>query len=252
LGAEARAYLVEGLERNERLAYVSEGDPGELRHDLDGIAGLDEHLDRGRIQLLPFDSLQGAEPPVHPATELPLLAAMAAEALDAGYRGLRIFANGTVRVRDITRRAQHVRYEHLIDRLCRQHALTMLCAYDRSRLGDAAVAELACVHPMARGGLSPFQLTADLGADLALAGSVDTFSAADLVTALHRIEVPPPGVRTLVDLTSLRFIDHRALLTLDQYAARRRSTLVLRSPPHLMLRLTELIPLRAIRLEETP
>jgi MEDS: MEthanogen/methylotroph, DcmR Sensory domain len=248
---EARAYLVEGLERNEGLAYVSEGDPGELRHDLDGIPGLDEHLDRGRIQLLPFDSLQRGEPAAHPATELPLLAALARDAQKTGYRGLRIFANGTVRVRDPARRAQHVRYEHLIDRLCRKRALTMLCAYDRSWLGEDAVAELACVHPIARGGLSPFQLSADPRADLALAGSVDTFSAADLVTALQRIEVPAPGVQASIDLTSLRFIDHRALLTLDQYATRRRSTLVLRSPPHLVLRLTELIPLRAVRLEET-
>jgi hypothetical protein len=186
------------------------------------------------------------------AAELPLLSAMAADALDAGYRGLRIFANGTVRVRDPARRAQHVRYEHLIDRLCRQRALTMLCAYDTSRLGDAAVAELACVHPMARGGFSPFQLSTDPRADLALVGSVDTFSVADLVTALQRIDVPPPGDQALVDLTSLRFVDHRALLTLDQYAARRRSTVVLRSPPHLVPRLMELISLRAVRLEETP
>jgi hypothetical protein len=53
----------------------------------------------------------------------------------------------------------------------------------------------------------------------------------------------------LVDVTALEFIDHRALIILDQYTAHRGAALVLRSPPDIVPRLMELIPLGAVRLE---
>jgi hypothetical protein len=43
-----------------------------------------------------------------------------------------------------------------------------------------------------------------------------------------------------------------ALLALDQYLARRWAMLVLQSAPSVVQRLMELIPLRAVRLEEAP
>ena len=128
----------------------------------------------------------------------------------------------------------------------------MLCAYDSGLLGDAAVAELACVHRLARGELSPFHLSADPQADVALAGAADTLSAAHLVTALERIGVPTPGEVLRIDVSALEFIDHRTLLALDQYAARRQATMVLQTPPSIAQRLMKLIPLRALRWEETP
>jgi hypothetical protein len=181
-----------------------------------------------------------------------MLAAMTAEALGAGYRGLRMFANGSVRAQNPARRAEHVRYEHLLDRFCLARPVTMMCAYDRSLLGDVTVAELACVHRLAHGGLSPFHLSADPRADVALAGSVDTFSAAHLMAALERIGVPAPGEHGTVDISALRFVDHRGLLALDQYASRRRATLVLQSAPSIVRRLMELVALRSVRLEEAP
>jgi hypothetical protein len=250
--AGARAYLAEGLARDERVAYISDRPPGELRHDLDGVPDRDEHLERGGLLLVPFDTLPATIPSVRPSTELPLLAAMSAEALGAGYRGLRMFANGSVRAQDPAQRAEQVRYEHLIDRFCLAHPVTMLCAYDSGLLGDAAVAEVACVHRLTRGELSPFHLFADPQADVALSGSVDTLSATHLVTALDRIGVSAPGAVLRVDTSALEFIDHRTLLALDQYAAHRLATVVLQSAPGIVQRLMKLVPLRALGLEERP
>jgi hypothetical protein len=252
LVAGARAYLAEGLARDERVAYLSDRPPGQLRHDLDGVPDLDEHLERGRLLLVAFDTLPATNPSVRPSAELPVLAAMSAEALEAGYRGLRVFANGSVRAQDPAQRAEHVRYEHLIDRFCLAHPVTMLCAYDLSLLGEPAAAELACVHRLARGELSPFHLFADPQADVALSGSVDTLSATHLVTALDRIGVWAPGEELRVDTSALQFIDHRTLLALDQDAARRRATMVLASAPGILQRLATLVPLRVLRLEERP
>lgn len=252
LTAVACAYVAEGLARQERVAYVSEGGPVELRHDLERIPRLAEHVDRGQLQLMPMHTLPASDSSVDPAMELPLLARMTGEALAAGYRGLRMLTNATVRVRDPVRRAQQVRYEHLIDQFCLEHPLTMLCAYDATALRNSAVAELACVHALAHEDLSPFRLHAALSADVALAGSVDLFCTDQLEQALQRIGVAASGATVVVDATELEFIDVRGLLTLDRHAAANDAIIVLRSPPAIVARLLKLVDLIALRVEDRP
>jgi hypothetical protein len=252
LVAAARAYVAEGLTRNERVAYLGEGRDEDLRRQLAGIPGVDDSVDRGQLRVVDVSALATGGPSLEPAEELGGLAAMTQESLDAGYAGLRMFAVGTVRLRDPQRRAQQVHLEHLIDRFCLGHTFTGLCAYDVSVLGEDVVAEVACVHTLARGKLSPFRLHASRRADVALAGSVDTFSVGHLAAALQRIGVPPLGEQVLIDASALEFIDHRALLRLDQYAARRWARLVLRSPPGMAARLMGILALRAVQLEATP
>jgi hypothetical protein len=249
LAAVARAFLVEGLGRDERVAYVGEGPPGDLQHDLAGIPGLQDCLDRGQLQVADIATMPASDPSTDPIDELIDLAAMTRDSLDAGYTGLRMMANGTMRVVDPRRRARFVRYEHLVDRFCLDHAFTGLCALDLTALDDVLIAELGCVHALTYGELSPFQLRAARGADVALAGSVDAFCATRLVETLHRIGVPPPGGLTVLDATDLEFIDFRALIELDRCAIRRNATLVLRSPPAVVPRLMGLVDLSAVRIE---
>lgn len=249
--AVAVAYVAEGLAGQERVAYVGEGGPDELRHDLDGVPALDDELDRGRLQLVPMNTLPGSDASVDPAVELPLLAAMTENALAAGYRALRVFARGTGRVRDPARRAQQVRYEHLIDRFCLEHPLVMLCAYDAAALGNSAVAELACVHALAHEALSPFQVRAARLADAALAGNVDVFCTDQLEQTLQQIGIATSGATVVVDATGLEFMDVRGLLTLDRYAAASDAIMVLRSPPTVVTRLANLVDLIALRVEGT-
>jgi len=249
--AVAQAYVAEGLAGQERVAYVGEGGPDELRRDLDGVPALDDELERGRLQLVPRNTLPGSDASVDPAVELPLLAAMTEDALAAGYRALRVFAYGSSRVRDPARRAQQVRYEHLIDRFCLEHPLTMLCAYDATALGNSAVAELVCVHALAHEALSPFQVRAVRSADAALAGNVDVFCTDQLEQALQRIGIGTSGGTVVVDATNLEFIDVRGLLTLDRHAAANDATMVLRDPPTVVTQLSNLVDLIALRVEGT-
>src|SRR4051812_34881970 len=113
--AVARPYVAEGLARGERVAYVADRGRSALRQDLDGLPGLDEHVERGRLQLVPVATVPAADPGVDSAAELVVVAEMTAQALDAGYAGLRMFADGTDRAWDPVRRERQVRYEHLID-----------------------------------------------------------------------------------------------------------------------------------------
>jgi anti-anti-sigma regulatory factor len=257
--AVARPYVSEGLTRGERVAYLADRAPSELRKDLDGLPGLDEHVERGRLQLVPVATLPAPDPSVPdaelrsvPDAELMVLAEMTAQALDGGYVGLRMFADGTDRARDPVWRARQVRYEHLIDRFCLDHALTRLCAYDAAVLGNSAVAELVCVHALAHGDLSPFQVHAAPTADAALAGEIDVFSADQLEQALQRISVGACGGKVVIDAADLKFIDIRGLLTLDRHAAANDVILVLRSPPAVVTRLLTVVDLIAVRVEGRP
>jgi len=94
----------------------------------------------------------------------------------------------------------------------------MLCAYDAAALDARAAAELVCVHALAHGDLSPFQIHATSGADAALAGEVDVFCANQLEQALQRIGVGACGGKVVIDAADLKFIDIRGLLTPDRHA----------------------------------
>ena len=53
----------------------------------------------------------------------------------------------------------------------------------------------------------------------------------------------------VVDATGLEFMDVRGLLTLDRYAAASDAIMVLRSPPTVVTRLSNLVDLIALRVE---
>jgi hypothetical protein len=248
--AAARAYVTEGLIRQERVAYVSEVDSTRSFPALTGIPGLDEHVERGRLQLVPGEKAHGAD--AGDATDLSVLATLTEEALEAGYRGLRMFADETVRVHDPARRTRQVYYEHQLDRFCCTHPLAALCAYDAAALGNSAVAELVCVHTLAHGDLSPFHLHAARETDAALAGSIDVFCIDQLEQALQRTGLARAGETVIIDAADLEFIDVRGLLTLDRHAAGTGATIVLRSAPAVVTRVLKLVDLVAVRVEGNP
>ena len=57
------------------------------------------------------------------------------------------------------------------------------------------------------------------------------------------------GFTVVIDATNLEFIDVRGLLTLDRHAAASDAIMVLRSPPTVVTRLTNLVDLIALRVE---
>ena len=249
LAGVAQAFVAEGLARQERVVYVGPGRPRDLRHDLVGIPDLEDCLDRGQLQVMDIAASSASDASSDPVDELIDLAAMTRDSLDAGYTGLRMVGDGTIRMVDPVRRDRFVRYEHLVDRFCLDHPFTGLCALDATVVGHGLLAELGCVHKLTHGELSPFALRAARAADAALVGSVDAFSVEQLVAALGRIGVPRPGRQAVLDATDLEFVDVRAMRELNRYAADRRATVLLRSPPSFVPRLLGLLDLPAICLE---
>jgi anti-anti-sigma regulatory factor len=82
-----------------------------------------------------------------------------------------------------------------------------------------------------------------------LSGEIDLFNRHVLVEVLDRIKPPSRGGRLVLDGAGLTFIDHRGLITLDEYAVSRGTTLVLRTAFPGAARIARLLDLSGLRVE---
>jgi anti-anti-sigma regulatory factor len=215
-GAAVR-FLEDGRRLGQRLMYVGDGTVRKLLGDLDGLDDAIPMIDAGALQVVPLSGVYSPGP-VDPVKQLATYAGATDQALADGYSGLRVAAEVTSRVREPRTWDAHISWESLADRFMATRPLAALCCYDRSQLDRRLVADLSCVHPVARtsADLRPFRVYANENG-LVLEGEVDVFN----IDALDRIlDLVIDGDGTL-DLDRLRFADHHALLAL----ARRRRAL---------------------------
>jgi len=244
--AAARDFLAEGLEQHLRVWYVADGDPGTLATRLHGIAGLDAALRSGAVRLMPADSPLSVAP-----DDLVRLHADATEAaLADGYAGLRIAADRTPLVGTPDGLAAFARYEHLVDQYMALRPLSVMCGYDRARLGDDVVSRLACLHPAGTPVVEPgFRLFGSAKHSVGISGELDMCTGARFAEALRRTDPRPVDGRLVVDATRLRFLDHRTLLLLAEFADERESTLVLRTPWAGVRRMVDLLDMPSVQVE---
>lgn len=249
LDARAVRFLAAGLAVGERVGLIATGSRDELTGRLAGLPGLDDALRRGAVQLMSVEQMYRFDAIVDPDAQVRAYAAATDEALAAGHTGLRVVADATPLVRTAAQRVAFARYEHLIDRFMRHRPMSAICAYDRRVLGDAAIDELACLHPEGNTGVL-FQLHALAGKEpVALRGELDPSNHAQFAAALDRADPRPVDGRLLLDATGLRFVDHRSLLHLRDHARRHGATAVLRTSRAATARLVELLELAEIEVE---
>lgn len=232
LEARARDFLAEGAAAGELIRYIANDAP---------------------VTPLPFVLLSDTYADgaiVDPAVQLAAYTAATEAALAGGYTGLRVVADVTPLVRTPAQLDSFARYEYLIDRYVRDHPFTAMCAYDRPELGDAAIAELACMHSRADAAV-PFQLHACPPAEgcAALSGELD-LSAHDLLSVtLRRADLASGTGEVVLQVGGLRFADHGSLLCLAQYAEDQGATLILRGASGGLKRLADLLDLSRVRVE---
>ncbi|MHC8507157.1 MEDS domain-containing protein [Pseudonocardia artemisiae] len=186
---------------------------------------------------------------VQPHDQVRAYAEATTDALASGFTGLRVAAEVTQLVRSPEQRDAFARYEHLIDRYMTSEPFSAMCAYDRSELGSAAVAETACMHPNATEGAAPFRLHAATDAAAALGGEVDLLGLDLFVRAAGRVDLVPDGGEVVLDASELTFIDHRGLLALANLARRLGVTVVLRTSLRTAHRLVDLLGIQGVRVE---
>ncbi len=123
--------------------------------------------------------------------------------------------------------------------------MSALCCYDRRRVPDEILHDLACVHRSSNGppAVAPFRLFAGREG-LSIAGEVDSFSAGDLRRLLEAT-VPADG-ELVLELDELRFIDHHGVMAIGELANDLRASgraVRFLGTPRSFDRLTELLEL---------
>ncbi len=179
-----------------------------------------------RAEIAPLGAVFG-DGPVDIGPTLQRFATVLDTALADGFVGIRVLSLVTEAVRDPAGRRAFAAWEHVAGAWQSSLPIATACVYDRSALGDAAVQELACLHPRSTGpGLTvPFRLYVRRG-QLVLEGEVDSFAAPLLRLAVAHVR-PTPGRRLVVDARGLTFVDHRGIEALVEGLARRVAGLTL-------------------------
>jgi anti-anti-sigma regulatory factor len=247
----AREFLAEGLALGQRVCLVADGAADDLAADLCATEGMERALRTGAARVAPVGDMYRFDAVIEPEAQVAAYARATEEALADGFTGFRVAAEATTLVRRPAQRDAFARYEHLIDEYMTTRPFAALCAYDRGELGEAAVAELACMHPNANADAAPFRLFSPNDADCVaeLAGELDIVSVELFPAAVRRACPAPPGGRVVVDASRLDFIDHRSLVLLDDLARAGGGTIVLRTRLTTPSRMIEALALSGVRAE---
>lgn len=219
----AAAFFAAGGRRNERMLYVAQTPDVRRLSDLPGAERLAK---AGTLSVLEAETLYGLDPAGWQGIFQDLLDG----ALNAGYRGLRVAADNTALASGGTDAlARWLAWEHQADAFQEANPASGICYFDRERLGDQALADLAAVHPLRCAGFSepPFALFAD-GDALRVVGTLDCWSAGQLARVLG---ARPPGKELVLDFAQVEFVDHHGLLALGEVARSRQPIRIRNAQP---------------------
>lgn len=252
--ARAVQYLRDGLAEGQWIEYVGSGNAEALRAELAECDDLNRAFETGAIAVNSVDEFYAFEPEtmddpdkvVDPDSAV--LARMEAteQALAAGYTGFRAVVDATAMVRTQRQRRAFAQFEYQIDHQMRRFPVTALCGFDAGELGEAAVAEMACLHPLSNR-QAPFRPHAEQGADAALAGAVDERCGALFSRALSRTTALTRGAELVLDGRGLGHIDQQRLRVLNQLAGEHAHTIVLAGASALTERMINSLDLPHVR-----
>ncbi|MEU4447654.1 MEDS domain-containing protein [Actinosynnema sp. NPDC050801] len=251
VGLRVAEFLVDGLARGQQVLFVGSTHGDALTEAVRRVDGIEAALATGAARVTSLEAIQpgGVIDPEH---QVRAYATATEQALTAGYQGLRVAAEATPMVRSQAQLTAFLQYEHLVDQYMADHPFTALCAYDRTRLSEQALEQLASVHPSTNMPGVGFRLHASAlpGHSAELSGEVDMFNRHVLVEVLDGIRPDSRDGRLVLDGADLTFIDHRGLISLDAYARSRSTTLVLRTAFPGAARIATLLDLSDVRVED--
>jgi anti-anti-sigma regulatory factor len=247
--ARAMEFLGDGLGQGLQVRYLGRGSDADQWAELSDVLDREGALRPGAVGVMSLASMCHADGIVDPEDQVRAFAAATAEARANGFAGLRVAMEATPLVQSRRHVEAFTRYEHLIDRYMTTEPFSALCAYNRWELGAATVGELACMHPVCNQGATPFRIYATTGADLALGGEIDLTVQRQFTHALERASVRTNHPELMFDGRELEFVDHRALLSLRDYALAAGATAVLQTSSPLPNRLMQMFAMEGIRAE---
>ena len=210
----ASTALAEGARRNEKLMFVAEDpDLGRLQE----IGDLDQLLATGQLEVQSVEAVYGGSGAFSHTAQLATFEAVLADALAAGYTGIRVVADNTsLAAGDDAGFRRWLRWEQVTDRFQSNAKVTGICYLDSRKLSSDRRADLAAVHPVrsVTAPPTPFSFVVD-GDAVFVTGTLDFWSEDQFQRLLRA--APDDGPLTL-DLSGAEFVDHRALLALNAAA----------------------------------
>jgi hypothetical protein len=209
--ALARPFLAEGAARGQLLMYVT-GSPSAAT-----ATRLRDRYGPRNIQVSSIAEVYGASGIVDAPGQRTAFAAVLADALAAGFSGVRVAADNTPLVTDEARLDAWIRWEHVADRFMARNPVTGLCAFDAELVDVNRLRHLATLHPLSASSdpAPQYRLYSD-GRDLAFEGDIDSFAIRQLPLAL---DVLPPKTGVLIDLSAATLISRAPLAGLRRLAA---------------------------------
>jgi anti-anti-sigma regulatory factor len=219
---EARQRSVEmlsaGLFAGEGLLYTADRPTrAALLDDLEALADDPAELvARGQLSVERLTDLYTPGGVLDAAYRIDGYQALTDQALAEGWRGLRVAADATLLVTEPAWRAEFARYEFEVGRWMASSAMSALCLYDRTAIGDHT-ADLACVHPLRHDHAATFSLwgTGDV---VRLSGEVDADQTDRFGDALGIAAAVVEGDLE-IDLSDLEFLSATACVPLARLGA---------------------------------
>jgi hypothetical protein len=208
------AYLAEGADRREQIAYVSEGRRPALIEALADLPGRDAMLASGQLRVLPVSpadpSVGGGLDPGDPLSGFP---GIAAAARAGGWRGMRVAVDAS-ELADTDDQWRRFAVRHLLgDAMVAARPWSALCGYDGTRVPASLVPVLRFVHPLRREDedTPDCALYADGDGRWRLSGDVDVTHREALSVALDALAGAHAGVAGAhdvhVDMGALEMLD---------------------------------------------
>lgn len=203
-------FLAEGAARGERLMYISESPRPATR------SRLLNHYGPRVITVARTAEVYGESGVVDPDAQRARFAAALADALSAGFSGLRVAADNTRLVSDDERLEAWIRWEHVAHRFMDANPVTGLCAFDGQRIDVNRLRHLSTLHPLSTAATAEPQFRMYCEAEsLWLEGHIDSYTVAQIPLALHAL---PPGTRVLIDLSAATLMSRATITGLARLA----------------------------------
>lgn len=149
--AAATIFVKHGLTRGERCIYVADTADVEALERALAAAGVDVAGSRARGALLHQSSKEAffRQGPFHPEGLMVYLRQAQADALAAGFTGLRGVADMTWALPPAEGCERLLEYEALLNQAVAGNRLMLLCQYDRARFDSACLHDTLRTHPVA-------------------------------------------------------------------------------------------------------
>jgi hypothetical protein len=134
----ATTFLAQGAARGERQMFLADNPVVEQwPKDL---------VDRGELVIASVTEIYGPDRMVAATSQRETFATALAEALSAGYTGIRVGADNSSLVDTPERLQAWLEWEEVADRFMAENPVTGLCGFDRTRVGSATLSEVMGTH----------------------------------------------------------------------------------------------------------